>query len=271
MDSQASADGGIIIQVIGELSNKGGSWRKFSQTFFLAQQPNGYYVLNDIFRYLTDEDEESQTEDEPAVEQPQEPAKAPELAPEPAPEPAQEPAPKAAPEPAKAPAPATASAQPATQEAPAQPARKTWANLAASGAQKWAATPSAGSPGTAAATTQSAAPAPTAAVGKPRSTGAAQGTQVFVKNVTSEHAANNALKLALDAQFGATKECQVNTGKGFAFVEFVSSDAAHKAIAAGSLQVGSSAVQIEKRRGNERGGNTRGRGGRGGGRGGSSA
>ncbi|KAI3627748.1 hypothetical protein CBS14141_001749 [Malassezia furfur] len=73
VDSQASADGGIIIQVIGELSNRGGNWRKFSQTFFLAQQPNGYYVLNDIFRYLSDDDDDESTaadEAQPVAEQP---------------------------------------------------------------------------------------------------------------------------------------------------------------------------------------------------------
>lgn len=57
VDSQASAAGGIIIQVLGEMSNKGGAWRKFAQTFFLAEQPNGYFVLNDIFRYLKEDDE----------------------------------------------------------------------------------------------------------------------------------------------------------------------------------------------------------------------
>jgi hypothetical protein len=45
------------------MSNKGEPWRKFVQTFFLAEQPNGYYVLNDIFRFLkedtVDEDEAS--------------------------------------------------------------------------------------------------------------------------------------------------------------------------------------------------------------------
>ena len=50
VDAQSSAAGGIIIQVIGEMSNKGEPWRKFAQTFFLAEQPNGYFVLNDIFR-----------------------------------------------------------------------------------------------------------------------------------------------------------------------------------------------------------------------------
>jgi hypothetical protein len=48
----------ILVAVIGEISNRSEPSRKFSQTFVLAQQPNGYYVLNDIFRYLADEAEE---------------------------------------------------------------------------------------------------------------------------------------------------------------------------------------------------------------------
>ncbi|KAF8889645.1 hypothetical protein BD779DRAFT_1671759 [Infundibulicybe gibba] len=55
VDAQSSANGGIIIQVIGEMSNHGEAWRKFVQTFFLAEQPNGYFVLNDIFRFLKEE------------------------------------------------------------------------------------------------------------------------------------------------------------------------------------------------------------------------
>ncbi|CAO3701965.1 unnamed protein product [Rhizopus stolonifer] len=37
------------------MCNHSGSSQKFSQTFFLATQQNGYYVLNDIFRFLKDE------------------------------------------------------------------------------------------------------------------------------------------------------------------------------------------------------------------------
>src|SRR5882762_3348446 len=55
VDAQSSANGGIIIQVIGEMSNRNEPWRKFVQTFFLAEQPNGYFVLNDIFRFLKEE------------------------------------------------------------------------------------------------------------------------------------------------------------------------------------------------------------------------
>lgn len=67
VDSQAS-DSNIVIQVIGELSNKSQPHKKFCQTFVLATQTNGYFVLNDIFRYLADEEEEElEQEAEPAA------------------------------------------------------------------------------------------------------------------------------------------------------------------------------------------------------------
>lgn len=51
----------IVVQVIGEISNKAAAHRKFVQSFVLAEQPKGYFVLNDIFRYIVD-DEEEETE-----------------------------------------------------------------------------------------------------------------------------------------------------------------------------------------------------------------
>lgn len=60
VDSQASADKGILIQVMGEMINDQGPCQRFAQTFFLAEQPNGYFVLNDIFRYLKEEEEEEE-------------------------------------------------------------------------------------------------------------------------------------------------------------------------------------------------------------------
>jgi hypothetical protein len=55
VDSLASSGGGIVIQVLGELSNRDEPSQKFAETFFLAEQPNGYFVLNDIFRYLKED------------------------------------------------------------------------------------------------------------------------------------------------------------------------------------------------------------------------
>lgn len=57
MDSQ-EAQRNILVQVIGEISNKAEPHRKFVQTFVLAEQPSGYYVLNDIFRYIAWEEDE---------------------------------------------------------------------------------------------------------------------------------------------------------------------------------------------------------------------
>lgn len=62
VDSQESFNN-LVVQVIGEMSNKAAAHRKFVQTFVLAEQPNGYYVLNDIFRYLN-EDEEEEVEEQ---------------------------------------------------------------------------------------------------------------------------------------------------------------------------------------------------------------
>lgn len=70
VDSQASFSN-IVVQVIGEMSNKNQPHHKFVQTFVLAEQPNGYFVLNDIFRYLNDEEDEI-IEDEIAPEIPAE-------------------------------------------------------------------------------------------------------------------------------------------------------------------------------------------------------
>ncbi|KAI0443795.1 hypothetical protein F4803DRAFT_291795 [Xylaria telfairii] len=61
VDSQASFEN-IVIQVIGETSNKAGNPKKFVQTFVLAQQPSGYFVLNDILRFIDEEGEEEPTE-----------------------------------------------------------------------------------------------------------------------------------------------------------------------------------------------------------------
>ncbi|KAL8851599.1 MAG: hypothetical protein Q9221_003531 [Calogaya cf. arnoldii] len=62
VDSQESFKN-IVVQVIGEMSNKAAPHRKFVQTFVLAEQPNGYFVLNDIFRYIEDEEEDFEPEE----------------------------------------------------------------------------------------------------------------------------------------------------------------------------------------------------------------
>jgi hypothetical protein len=114
VDAQSSANGGIIIQAIGEMSNAGEPWRKFVQTFFLAEQPNGYFVLNDIFRFLKEETVEDDTSEADASVPAAESAPVPSVSvPVPAPEPAHEPEPERAPSPAPAP--------PAEEPAPTPP------------------------------------------------------------------------------------------------------------------------------------------------------
>jgi len=81
VDSQPSNNGGIIVQVLGEMLNRDEQAIKFAQTFFLAEQQNGYYVLNDIFRNLKDEVNDEceelmqQAEEEKEEEVKEEPAK----------------------------------------------------------------------------------------------------------------------------------------------------------------------------------------------------
>ncbi|KZV45620.1 ras GTPase-activating protein-binding protein 2-like [Dorcoceras hygrometricum] len=51
-DAQDSYKDGVIVLVTGCLTGKDNLRRKFSQSFFLAPQDNGYYVKNDVFRYV---------------------------------------------------------------------------------------------------------------------------------------------------------------------------------------------------------------------------
>ncbi|KAI4352461.1 hypothetical protein L6164_006711 [Bauhinia variegata] len=53
-DAQKSYEEGVTVLVTGCLTGKDNLRRKFAQSFFLAPQDNGYFVLNDVFRYLED-------------------------------------------------------------------------------------------------------------------------------------------------------------------------------------------------------------------------
>ncbi|TPX37200.1 hypothetical protein SmJEL517_g01122 [Synchytrium microbalum] len=64
IDSQLS-NAGVLVHVLGEMSNRGEASHKFAQTFFLAEQTHGYYVLNDIFRFLKEEVEMEYDEGNP--------------------------------------------------------------------------------------------------------------------------------------------------------------------------------------------------------------
>ncbi|XP_059306080.1 nuclear transport factor 2-like isoform X2 [Lycium ferocissimum] len=57
-DAQESFKDGVIVLVTGCLTGKDNLRRKFTHTFFLAPRNNGYFVLNDVFRYV----EENETD-----------------------------------------------------------------------------------------------------------------------------------------------------------------------------------------------------------------
>ncbi|XP_055500175.1 ras GTPase-activating protein-binding protein 2 isoform X2 [Leucoraja erinacea] len=86
VDAHATLSDGVVVQVMGELSNNGQPMRKFMQTFVLAPEgsvPNKFYVHNDIFRYqdeVFDSDAELEEESEEEVE---EESEEPQLSPEP--------------------------------------------------------------------------------------------------------------------------------------------------------------------------------------------
>ncbi|KAH7637829.1 ras gtpase-activating protein-binding-like protein [Dermatophagoides farinae] len=55
VDSMRTLGNGIVIQIVGDLSNNRQPSRRFNQTIVLApDSPNKYYVRNDIFRYQDD-------------------------------------------------------------------------------------------------------------------------------------------------------------------------------------------------------------------------
>ncbi|GAV74855.1 RRM_1 domain-containing protein/NTF2 domain-containing protein, partial [Cephalotus follicularis] len=60
-DAQESHEKGVIVLVTGLLTGKDDVRKKFTQTFFLAPQDKGYFVLNDVFRYVEENESQSTT------------------------------------------------------------------------------------------------------------------------------------------------------------------------------------------------------------------
>lgn len=52
VDAQESYGGGVLVLVTGFMIGKDAIKKKFTQCFFLAPQEKGYFVLNDVFRYV---------------------------------------------------------------------------------------------------------------------------------------------------------------------------------------------------------------------------
>lgn len=89
VDAHATLNEGVVVQVMGELSNNMQPMRKFMQTFVLAPEgtvANKFYVHNDVFRYqdevFADSDSEPPEESEDEVEEMEERAPSPDALPE---------------------------------------------------------------------------------------------------------------------------------------------------------------------------------------------
>ncbi|XWS47200.1 hypothetical protein CRYUN_Cryun14cG0132600 [Craigia yunnanensis] len=63
VDAQDSHSGGVLVLVTGYLTEKDKVKRKFTQSFFLAPQDKGYFVLNDVFRYVDEVKHQSGSQD----------------------------------------------------------------------------------------------------------------------------------------------------------------------------------------------------------------
>ncbi|KAK8477363.1 hypothetical protein V6N12_007889 [Hibiscus sabdariffa] len=59
VDAQDSHNGGVLVLVTGHLTGNDKVKQKFTQSFFLAPQDKGYFVLNDVFRYIDEAKHES--------------------------------------------------------------------------------------------------------------------------------------------------------------------------------------------------------------------
>ncbi|XP_062225410.1 nuclear transport factor 2-like isoform X2 [Phragmites australis] len=68
VDAQESLCGGVTVLVMGHLTGRNDVSREFVQSFFLAPQEKGFFVLNDILRYVGEG--EGEGEEKPEVEQP---------------------------------------------------------------------------------------------------------------------------------------------------------------------------------------------------------
>lgn len=58
VDSQESYNNGVLVLVTGSLTFGNSGTRMFTQSFFLAPQEKGYFVLNDIFKYVDEQPQE---------------------------------------------------------------------------------------------------------------------------------------------------------------------------------------------------------------------
>lgn len=66
VDAQESYNNGVLVLVTGYLTGKDNIKKNFTQSF-LAPQDKGYFVLNDVFRYVDEADQQQQQQPENQV------------------------------------------------------------------------------------------------------------------------------------------------------------------------------------------------------------
>ncbi|PVH88926.1 NTF2-like protein [Cadophora sp. DSE1049] len=219
VDSQASYDN-IVIQVIGETSNKSAELKKFVQTFVLAQQPTGYFVLNDIFRYINEEGEE-----EPVDNAQEESAAGPLV------EDVEMPKAQATTEEPAAPLDAEVIDKKLDEVTEPEPVAEAEPTTNGTPAPEVEETPAAA---------PKAEEVPTPEVAEK------EGTMGYVRNVT-EKVGTEELRAALGG-FGNLIYFDVNRGKNCAFVEYATPEGYQAAAAANPHQVSGEAIYVEPRR-----------------------
>jgi len=289
VDAQSSVQGGIIIMVVGHLSNREESPRKFVQTFYLAEQSSttskGYYVHNDIFRYLDEpqeetEDQENEEQEEfapPEPSPPQEVNKSKESRPAVSEETH---APKVQKEvlqqsesPKPTPVAATANIQereespkpsaPVKKVAPAAPVEDnklpiSWAGVI-SKAQPQADQPNAASVVVNKGAVPSVAPQKTAATPARKEERPAGNASLFVSNVP--FTATEEQVRAIFTKFGEVKSVSVNNNKGLAFIDMANPDIALRAIDSGrngELALEGRTLSVAEKKPQKQGGSFRG-------------
>ncbi|XP_062184813.1 nuclear transport factor 2-like [Phragmites australis] len=70
VDAQESLCGGVTVLVMGHLTGRNNVSREFVQSFFLAPQEKGYFVLNDILRYIGEGEEVEAEQAPPPLQKP---------------------------------------------------------------------------------------------------------------------------------------------------------------------------------------------------------
>jgi len=289
VDAQSSVQGGIIIMVVGHLANKEESPRKFVQTFYLAEQSSttsrGYYVHNDIFRYIDeaqgeDLEEEGDEEQEeivaPEPSPPKEVNKPKESRPTvseetPAPKVQKEAPQQAEPSPKPTPVAATNTNQereespkpsaPVKKTAPAAPVEDSktisWAGLI-SKAQPQAEQTNAASVVNKG-TPPAAAPQKAASSAPRKEERPAGNASLFVSNVPFN--ATEEQVRAIFAKFGEIKSVSVNNNKGLAFIDMANPDIALRAIDSGrngELAMDGRTLSVAEKKPQKQGGSFRG-------------